>query len=196
MSINAEIYKRVDQEVVNLHLFWQVYRNVYAVSKEQIDLLNSVDGNFFGITQHIFFNEIILQISRLTDKRTQGKNQNLSLDTLIHDIKNELSEATQYELHNLYQQLNENVIRIRRKRSKDIAHLDYEYAVKNDDSIGISRQEIENVLEIIRNTLNIINMEIGGYYKEYRIITLKHGGVLTSGTDLINYLHKNDRTFG
>jgi hypothetical protein len=193
MAINPEIYKRVDDEVVKLHLFWQVYRNVYAVSKDQIDLLNSVDDIFFGITQQIFFNEVILHISRLTDKETQGKNQNLSLVTLINNVNNELSEPIQKQLYDLQQQLNENVVIIRKKRSKSIAHLDYEYAVNNEDSIGISRQEIEIVLEIIRKILNIIKMEIEGSYKEYQLITTNSSGALSSGSKLISYLNKKKK---
>ena len=121
--MNEENFKAVDDEVVYLHYCWNVFRNVYAEEKN-IDLLNRFDNQFFGLVQNMYWDSILLHISRLTDKEYNGSNRNLSLATIYNDIKNDLEDSTKNELDNKINKINDLVKKVRFHRSKRLAHKD------------------------------------------------------------------------
>jgi hypothetical protein len=156
--MNKENFKAIDNEVLNLHYCWNVFRNVFAVEKN-IELLNRFDNQFFGLVQNIYWDSILLHISRLTDKEyDRSKNRNLSLKTIYNDIKVELDDSTKNKLNNKINKITDLVKKIRFHRSKRLAHNDLK-SIFNDNKFkynGISRIDIEEILTLIREFMNII----------------------------------------
>ncbi|MCK4663870.1 MAG: hypothetical protein KAT68_13460 [Bacteroidales bacterium] len=177
MNVNENNFKVIDNEVVYLHYCWNVFRNVYA-NEKNIDLLNRYDNQFFGIVQNIYWDSILLHISRLTDKEFNRSNRNLSLKTIYNDIENELTNSKRNELCSKLNKINGLVKKARYHRSKRLAHKDLK-SVFNDDNFksnGISRNDIEAILTLIREFMNIILLHNNKPEKFYNIFLKPIGG--------------------
>ena len=155
--MNEQNFEVIDNEVVYLHYCWNVFRNIYAEEKN-IDLLNRFDAQFFGIVQNLYWDSILLHISRLTDKEYNGSNRNLSLTTIYNDIENELEDSLKNNLSSIINKVNDLAKKVRLHRSKRLAHKDLK-SVFSDNKIelnGISRNDIEDILKLIREFMNTI----------------------------------------
>ena len=176
-KMNKTSFEIIDNEVVHLHYCWNVFRNVYAEEKN-INLLNRFDGQFFGVVQNLYWDSILLHISRLTDKEYNGSNRNLSLSTIYNEIENEIDDSVKDDLNNKTIKINELVKKVRFHRSKRIAHKDLK-SVFNDskfESKGISRNDIEEILKLIRDYMNIVLTHNNMTEKKYDIFFKPIGG--------------------
>jgi hypothetical protein len=62
-----EVYEELKTEVTWIHGRWIVYRQLFAVSEKQIDLLNECASGFFYIIQDVLLGEVQVSLSKLTD---------------------------------------------------------------------------------------------------------------------------------
>jgi len=168
--MNEEYFEAIDNEVINLHYFWVIFKNTYAVEKN-IDLLNRFDPHFFGIVQNLYWDSILLNISKLTDKEYNGSNRNLSLLTIYNDLENELDNSIRRELNNKINKIKELEKKVRFHRSKRITHKDLKsvFYGKEFESNGISRNDIDEILSLIREFMNIILIYKNKPEKQYNI---------------------------
>ena len=81
-----EIYEALYQQVSYLHAKWGIFCQLYGSTKEVVDLLNSSAPSFFRICEDVLVDDILLNISRLTDPKQTFKRDNLSLEHLVHSI--------------------------------------------------------------------------------------------------------------
>lgn len=144
-------------QLVELHVVWKQYRELYA-DAETIEVLNRTAGMFFKIVQDELWDSILLGICRLLDPAEQGRggrNRNLtlySLPPLITDmaLRGEVKQACDTDA---------GLAEFAKKhRDKRIAHQDHGYAMNPSlfEMSGVSRQDVENTLEALRAVLRRI----------------------------------------
>ncbi|MCJ7483093.1 MAG: hypothetical protein MUO31_09020 [Thermodesulfovibrionales bacterium] len=148
------VYFELRNEVAWLHEKWNQFLKLYGQSQESIEILNKAAGTFFGIIQKVLLEDIILHLSRLTDKKKSCGQKNLSLQILPEKITDPKLRAKIEELIEIAKKSCESA---RRWRDKLLAHRDYYYAITRSDSLpGIGRTQIESSLSAVRNILNQI----------------------------------------
>ncbi len=86
-----ECFDLIIQEINNIILKWQIYKQLFGSSEENIDLLNEYAPICFYVFQTTLWDDILLSFSRLlfdpsTNKR---KEINLSLNRMYDLIKND-----------------------------------------------------------------------------------------------------------
>jgi len=161
MNDNFEnIFRKLQDQVLELHYRWDIYREVYTGDAEQFEILNSCGSNFFYYVQHLMLDHTALTFSKLTDPDIQSGNENLSL-LQIHrlaiengdnDLVNELKEK--------FEILKSKCEKFRLLRNKRIAHLDLGHAMKTTEEAlpGISREYVENALKLLRDYLDTVEI--------------------------------------
>ncbi len=115
-----ELYRRL----VELHMLWQQYRQLFGDDTETVNLLNRAAGLFFKIVQDELWDSVLLGISRMTDRPGTGKNRNLTIQSLppmITDL------ALRAELQSLCEKALDLAEFAREHRNKRIAHQDHNY---------------------------------------------------------------------
>ena len=80
------LFDTLKHEVIDLHLRWTIYRQLYATSEEKINLLNASGSNVFYLLQFLLLDDCALRLSKLTDPARQGKFVNLSVLKLIETV--------------------------------------------------------------------------------------------------------------
>ena len=74
------IYGPLTIQVIELHVRWICYKQLFADSKRRVDLLNKCASNFFFYIQNILSDDIFIYLSKLTDKPSSRNGlENLSL---------------------------------------------------------------------------------------------------------------------
>lgn len=148
-----ELYRRL----VELHVLWLQYRQLFGGDPETVHLLNRTSGLFFKIVQDELWDSVLLGVSRMTDPPTTGKKRNLtiqSLPPLISDTE------LQGEVQNLCDRALVAAEFAREHRNKRIAHQDHDYLSNrsSDPLSGISRKLIEEMLAALRAVLNRLDL--------------------------------------
>ena len=124
--------------------------------------MNKHSPEFFGSLHDILLHDIVLSIGRLTDPASSGKEKdNASLKMLLKRTKNEIGKKAESDLKDALKELSAKSQKIRDLRNKLIAHSDLNIKLgKNEPLPGVSRSEIEDILQLIREIFNLLE----GYF--------------------------------
>ena len=155
----STIYKNINTEVKWIHVKWNVYKQLFDSSQEKIDLINRSAPQFFGIIQQIFFVDVVLGLSRLTDPAESSGHKNLSLQLVIDEFDNSGLLELSSKLDSDYEKIEQECEPIRKWRNKKISHSDFQTTLNVSDNPlpNISKVDIENVLDKIRDFMDHIN---------------------------------------
>lgn len=149
-------FHELSRKLIELHVVWQQYRQLFGDEPETVHLLNRTSGLFFKIVQDELWDSVLLGISRMTDPPQTGKRKNLtvqSLPALIDD------PALRSEIQALCDKALISAAFAREHRNKRIAHQDHDYLSKRSSNLlnGVSRASMEEMLAALRNVLNRLN---------------------------------------
>ena len=137
--------------------------------KSRSDLLNKTARDFFNNLQDILIERIFLDICKITDPATSGKNSNLNSNLTIKYILKEIEQDTKKnlgldELSNEIHKFREHVVEA---RNKIIAHSDFE-TIKSNKTLGtFTKSENDKFWE---NLLKFVNKISNHYFKSPVII--------------------------
>lgn len=150
-------------DILELHYNWKNYRIFFGTNKDRVELLNRFAPNFFGSLHDILLHNIILSIGRLTDPASSGKEKdNASFPMLLQRTNKHLDKNRELDLQATLKELSLKTKKIRDLRNKLIAHSDLNIKLnKNETLPGVSRTEIENILQIIRDIFNSLEWTFG-----------------------------------
>ena len=151
-----EIFDKLKYEVTRCHYYWIIYRQLLGTNESRIELINKTTPSFFILSQDLFLDYITLQISRLTDPVDYGKFKNFSFYYLFELLKVEIPDDFIKKLSSILEKLQANSSLFRNRRNKFVAHRDLD-SINNKSEYGIARQNVEDVLKIIREYLNEID---------------------------------------
>ncbi|MBW2663781.1 MAG: hypothetical protein JRD93_17835 [Deltaproteobacteria bacterium] len=155
-----EVFQELKTEVTWLHARWIMYRQLFAQSPKRIDLLNECASTFFYTIQDVLIGDVQIALSKLTDRARTGANENLSLEQLQKRVEKQGEPNLQPALRQILDELKQKCLPFRTWRNKRLAHLDLTTAMKStlNPLPGVSRQMIEEALDLVRRYLNAIQI--------------------------------------
>ncbi|HEL5053510.1 TPA: hypothetical protein UOA92_001286 [Stenotrophomonas maltophilia] len=155
-ELGASFYE-LCRKLVELHVLWQQYRQLFGGDPDTVHLLNRTSGLFFKIVQDELWDSVLLGVSRMTDPPTTGKKKNLTIQSLPPLISD---TALRGEVQNLCDKALVAAEFAREHRNKRIAHQDHDYLRNrsSDPLSGISRKLIEEMLAALRDVLNRLEL--------------------------------------
>lgn len=167
--------------LIELHILWQQYRQLYGSEPEIVHLLNRTSGLFFKIVQDELWDSVLLGISRMTDPPNSSGRKNLTLFSLPPQISD---PSLRLQVEMLCEEAKAEASFARDHRNKRIAHSDHNYlADKSANPLNdISRERVEAMLSALRKVLNLLNLHFCDSTTMYEMF------VSTSGADLL--VHK------
>ena len=121
-------FSALDHNVIELHVLWKQYRELFCNDSEVVALLNSTAGLLFKVVQDALWDSVLLRILRLTDGAKTGSKPNLTLktlETLIPESEPDFKEA----VVKLVETAREKSNGAREHRNQRIAHQDYNYGM-------------------------------------------------------------------
>jgi len=171
--------KILGAQLVELHVVWQQYRDLYA-DAGTIEVLNRTAGLFFKIVQDELWDSMLLGICRMLDPAEQGRGKGLRTNLTLYSLPPLIDDAALKEAVTTACEDAKNLAEFAKNhRDKRIAHQDHGYAT-NRQSVelgGISRRDVENTLEALRKVLRLVEAHYNDADVRYDI------NVLVSGAD-------------
>lgn len=179
-----EVFQELKTETTWLHARWIMYRQLFAHSAQRIDLLNECASTFFYTIQDMLIGDVQIALSKLTDPARTGGHENLSLEQLQERVEKQGEAGLQSTLRQILDELHQKCQVFRTWRNKRLAHLDLTTAMQStlNPLPGVSRQMIEEALELVRRYLNTIQIhyEEGETGYEHFIMSASDGEALIS----------------
>lgn len=171
----------LNQQVLELHLVWDQYTQLFGEGEETVHLLNKTAGLFFMVVQDGLWDNVLLGVSKLTDPAQTGKNKNLSIRSLPDLIADGTLRGRVLDL------CDEALIKAehaRDHRNKRIAHQDQKYFYDREAQPlgGVSRALVKEMLQAITAVMNEINV----FYAD----TTMFYDSISSGGDAAWLVHK------
>lgn len=159
-SMGAELgmhFFELYRKLVELHVIWQQYRQLFGTDGETVRLLNRTAGLFFKIVQDELWDSVLLGISRMTDPPATRGNKNLTIMSLPPLIEN---DGLRSDLEKLCEAALTQAKFAREHRNKRIAHQDHDYLTDRSSNplSGVSRSLVEDMLDSLRNVLNRLDL--------------------------------------
>jgi hypothetical protein len=133
-------------EIVSVKDLWAQYRYLFIDSHQRIEMLMACANWYFGVTQRLMLQGVILGLSRLTDPVSQGKHANLVVASLLDDPRVDVIPGLRAELSAEIAEVAARVEPIRTHRDKYIAHLDRATVVKENLLPPLARDAISDVI--------------------------------------------------
>ncbi|MGU3345806.1 AbiU2 domain-containing protein [Pseudomonas monsensis] len=171
----------LNQQILELHLVWEQYTQLFGEGEETVNLLNRTAGLFFKVVQDELWDSVLLGVSKLTDPAQTGKNKNLSIRSLPDLIADSVLRGRVLDLCDEALKKAEHA---RDHRNKRIAHQDQRYFYNREAHSlgGVSRTLVREMLQAITAVMNEINV----FYTD----TTMFYDEISSGGDAAWLVHK------
>lgn len=149
------VYHQLWYECAWLHTKWHQYVELFGSNPDRIKLLNGAAGTFFRIVQDTLWEDTLLHLARLTDRRETGSKSNLTvkrLPGLVDDAH------VRTEVEALVKQAAEKTAFATDWRNRRIAHRDLALALKEgaEPLKPASRLLVKEALEAVAAILQRI----------------------------------------
>lgn len=152
----------VELEFAQLNHRWKLICELFA-NDQNIELLNKSGAHIFSLFQKLTIDEVMMALCRISDPpKTCGKSNN-SLKFYFEQRKGQLDAGAISKLDDMFGNLDNFMINIRKMRNLAISHSDHEVATKITNLPNISYDEIESTMELICKILNKIFDTRGKY---------------------------------
>lgn len=150
-------FGHLNQRVLELHLVWEQYTQLFGESEETVHLLNQTAGLFFRVVQEGLWDSVLIGVSRLTDPAQTGGNKNLSIRSLPVLIGD---KGLQGRVSDLCESTLVKAKHARDHRNKRIAHQDQQYFFDREARPlgGVSRILINEMLQAITAVMNEVSV--------------------------------------
>lgn len=164
-----DLFEALKSEVVWLHARWILYRQLYGTNPERIELLNSTASYFFAQLEWVLLDDILLGLSRLTDRLETCGHSNLVLGQLPERLSESKWNSLVANLSQRLESIKAKCDSFRNHRNRRIAHCDLQTAQGSVERFlhGISREMVEDALAEIRAFMNEVQSFFDGSETAY-----------------------------
>jgi hypothetical protein len=111
------VYDELRQDLIRLHANWQIYKQLFTVSEERYEILNSTAPGFFRLIQDVLVDNAVVSLSRLTDPA-----RFTSFARLVKELKGQVDHSFLESLRADLAALQSACEDIRQHRHKRVAH--------------------------------------------------------------------------
>ena len=176
-DIVAKSFQCVDNDLTWIHIRWIYYKQLFTHSSLRLQLLNETAPTFFVDLKRILFDDVIMGISRITDRPTTAGRKNMSVVQLVLTIKNAGYSELVDSLQGMLEDIRAKSEPFRLHRNRRIAHRDSMLSVESADNPlpGITIKATDDIIEAIGDLLNECKLYFDKSSTLYDIIPIQGG---------------------
>ncbi|MHC4386826.1 MAG: AbiU2 domain-containing protein [Planctomycetota bacterium] len=160
--IPQESIKHFCDQCCDIRHLYKEYMFLYeSDNQKRLDLIDKTARDFFHELQRILIDYIFLNICKITDNASFGKNDNLTIKYILNNIDEET--ANKFELNKLSDEIHKFREKIVSARNKIIVHSDFETIAYNKTLGTFSISDNDDFWENLQKFVNAIHTH---YFKE------------------------------
>lgn len=169
-----KLWDPIKQEVYYVHERWHLYRQLFGISGQRVELLNRAAPGAFRLFQDALMLDVQLTLSKLTEQNRKS----LTLRALMSEVNRRACielKTTLARVHSDYLIACEKIVD---RRNKRLAHFELRTFLNKNSAamLDASRQEIEDALAALREFMNAIQRDLEDCETSYRTSTLIGNG--------------------
>ena len=169
------LFSHLDEEVAQLFYRWKIFQQLFGSGTESLNLLNQSGSNVFAMLQGLTIDNVFLTLCRLTDPERIGSHKNLSIRYLLGRMETTLTDKVREDLHGQFTELEAATEKLRSHRSKRIAHLDLDHAVKPEELPPVEYGDLENALRLLESIMQDLHLVVWNAGAHYREVSIAYG---------------------
>lgn len=168
----GELYHALSSELQWMVIRWLQFRQLYVEKESRLELINAAAPFFFWVVQQTLWEDAILGIARLADKRPKGKDV-LALRRVVPLLP---AGELRNEVDSLVQEIDAGMKDILQWRHRHVAHRDLDLALGKslrplpDTKVAT----IDRLLDLMTAVLNRISNHFLRSETAYRSASLVH----------------------
>jgi len=161
LSIDLKRMNKIEIDERNMYAVCEpyvIFSQLYATSKDRLNLLADTAPSFFRVVQRVLLDDILLSLSRLTDRPEIGGQRNLCIRRLADAVQGLGDPPFFASVLSQVEDIEASCRPFRVARNKRIAHTDLPTVF---DRAGqplppVTRETIEKALSLLRGLLNFV----------------------------------------
>ena len=165
------------------------FRHLFVESRDRVKLLNAITGGaFLYDVQQIFWDDLMLCVTRLTDSPRMGRNENLTVQQLTGLPEVRRNRALRSEVQRWVDAAVQSAKPCRKYRHKRISHLDLQLEIAAAGPKPVPRAsmvEVKAALDGIHGCLNAV-------YRRLRDVELVNAPPVGRGRSLVFALNSEE----
>ncbi len=164
-----EIFNHIAQEIVDIRLHIKYLYGIFIDRPEgrKREVLNEASPIFFNLAFELFYNHVLMSLSKLVDPPKQGGNENLSIKNLIEKLK-PLPSSISSDVDAMMSQIEQALGNaIKQYRNKRIAHNDLVAKLQAGQLPRVTEQDLYLSIEGFEKLMNIISKHYLKFEREY-----------------------------
>lgn len=155
-----DVLNAVIDQVIELAFRWKIFCQLFDSGSESIQLMNKSGSNVFSLFQRLVLDDVIICLSRLTDRESSHGSENASIRNVVGKASAYLSAPTVTEVEVLVVELERHVQNARRHRNKALAHADLSYALNVSALPLVTYDELEKAMRTLQEIINKVCSEV------------------------------------
>ena len=144
------IYEELYAQVSLLTYNWLTYKDLFYQGQKRIDLLDRTGRVFFQVYHDMLLGEVMLSLSRLTDKPKSKKGARISIRRLLLHLDGDVDPSFAPRFKAMVEQAERDCLPFRHHRDNEIAHINLE-AVLNSHLHPLPDLTIEQIDGALKN---------------------------------------------
>lgn len=181
----GELYTELWQDLARLHLKNEEYLALFSADPARFELLNRTAPRFFRLIQSSLWNDILLGITRISDKRSTSGNANLTVHRLPE--LNLYTDITD-DLNLLLIEVNRSTEFARDWRNRHIAHRDLTLALQDQPAEPLAEASLNHVNEALSALAKVLNCISQRYQVSTTVFKLGFGSNPYGAKSMLFYL--------
>lgn len=154
---------------------WLEHNRIESWMRENREVVDNSSRTFFDRYRVSILNLMILEVSCLTDHAEQGRNRNLTIETLLQMLPPDFCEEEKRRFWDKLGRVHEITDPLRRHRHKRVAHTDLPIAI-GGALPELSRDHIQEALSTLADLMNEIRNRLDMKIDDYWSVHALDGG--------------------
>lgn len=164
-----EIFNHISQELVDIGLHVKYLYGIFIdrPKERKREVLDKASPIFFNLAFHLFYNHILMSLSKLIDPPRQGGNENLSIKNLIEKLQplpSSISSDVDAMMSQIEQALGNS---IKQHRNKRIAHNDLKTKLQAGQLPRATEKDLYLSIEGFEKLMNILSKHYFNFERDY-----------------------------
>ena len=152
-----ELLEQINNDLYHMRWVWSTFLRLFASDKGTIDILNATAPGFFGMTQPMMYDDVVLRINRLTDRAKVAGKDTASLEQLVTLTGWEQAAPVKWsKFSDKLKAVNAACKGCRAHRNRRLSHRE----LKVKPLPAATRKMVETAIEAIEDFANQFNQEL------------------------------------
>lgn len=168
-EINGRLFYGIQNEFIHLTQKYKHFEVLFMKGQSRIDIMNRTASYFFFSIQRIMLDDLVINISRLTEAKSEKKNATIKLFLDSYNRKD-----LDPQINKLEKKFKESFKNLINWRNKRVAHRDFDIHV-NQSPISLKYDEVKTCITDLTSLMRRIHINFFGSDYLYDLFSVTGG---------------------